>query len=109
MVFRYGIALDTTGVIAAFNRADRDICGFHAHFRTITVHAVEQMPFIATISIRGHKHAAATERVKGPDTVVVLITEAIHPGENMGLQRCLPRNITKVRRPEIKTLFVRYR
>jgi hypothetical protein len=29
------------------------------------------MPFIVTVSIRGHKRAAIAERVKGPDTTAV--------------------------------------
>lgn len=47
IVFSHGIAFGVTGVMAVFNQADSNTCGFCAHFRTIAVHAVEQMPFIA--------------------------------------------------------------
>lgn len=69
IVLRHGIAFGATGVMAVFNQADRNTCGFCAHLRTITVHAVEKMPFIVTVSIRSHKRAAIAERVKGPDTL----------------------------------------
>jgi hypothetical protein len=102
IVLGHCVTFCTTGVMAVFNQADSDTCGFCTHFRTIAVHAVEQMPFIVTVSIRGHKRAAIAERVKGPDTTAVLITEAVHPGENTGFQRYPLRDSAKVLRPEIR-------
>ena len=108
IVLSHGITFGATGVMAVFNQTDSDTCGFRAHLRTIAVHAVEQMPFIVNVSIRGHKRAAIAERVKGPDTTVVLVTEAVHPGENAGSQ-CYPLwDRAKVLRPEADTLFVGY-
>lgn len=94
--------------MAIFNQADSDTCGFRAHFRTIAIHAVEQMPFIVTVSIRSHKRSAIAERVKGPDTPAVLITEAVHPGENARFQRYSLRDGAKVLRPEADMLFIGY-
>lgn len=102
------VTLCTAGVMAVFNQADGNTCGFCAHLRTIAVHAVEQMPFIVNVSIRGHKRAAIAECVKGPDTTVVLVTEAVHPGENAGFQRYPLWDRAKVLRPEADTLFVGY-
>lgn len=98
----------TAGMVAVFNQAGSDTGGFCAHLRTIAVHAVEQMPFIVTVSIRGHKRAAIAERVKGPDTPAVLITEAVHPGENAWFQRYPLRDSAKVLWPEADTLFIGY-
>ncbi len=98
----------TAGVVAVFNQAESDTGGFRAHFRIIAVHAVEQMPFIVTVCIGSHKRAAIAERVKGPDTTVVLITEAVHPGENTGFQRYPLRDSAKVLWPEAETLFIGY-
>lgn len=100
------VTLCTAGVMAVFNQADSDTGGFRAHFRIIAGHAVEQMPFIVTVSIGSHKRTAIAERVKGPDTTVVLITEAVHPGKNTGFQRYPLWDSAKVLRPEIETLFV---
>ena len=100
------VTLCTASVMAVFNQADSDTGGFRAHFRIIAVHAVEQMPFIVTVSIGNHKRATIAERVKGPDTTVVLITEAVHPGKNTGFQRYPLWDRAKVLRPEIETLFV---
>lgn len=108
IVLSHGITFGATGMMAVFNQTDSDTCGFRAHLRTIAVHAVEQMPFIVNVSIRGHKRAAIAERVKGPDTTVVLVTEAVHPGENAGFQRYPLWDRAKVLRPEADTLFVGY-
>lgn len=108
IVLIHGIAFGATGEMGVFNQVDSDTCSFRAHLGTITIHAAEQIPFIVTASIGGHKCLTITERVKGPDIATVLITEAVHPGENTGFQRySLWDSAKKVQRPEIETLFVR--
>ena len=106
IVFGHGIAFGATGVMAIFNQADRDACGFRAHLSIITVHAVEQMPFIVIVSIRGHKRAAITEGVERPDTAAVGRTETLHPGQNTRLQGYPLWDSAKMLRPEIDTLFI---
>lgn len=82
----HGITLSTTGVMAVLNQADGNSGGLCTHLRVIAVHAVKELPLRIAVSIRHHKSPAVAERVKIPDTSVVIRAETVHPGEDAWLQ-----------------------
>nr|AFP49001.1 hypothetical protein [Citrobacter freundii]AKJ19730.1 hypothetical protein [Salmonella enterica subsp. enterica serovar Typhimurium] len=102
------VTLCTAGVMAVFNQADGNTCGFCAHFHAITVQIIEQTPCLIAVSIGCHKGPAVAQRVKLPDATAVIRAEAVHPGEDAGLQGYPLRNSAEVLRPEADTHSIRH-
>lgn len=109
-MLRHGIAFRATGMVAVLNQADSNPGGFSAHFGTVAVHGVKQAPFfIIALRVRCHKGADVAESVELPDTSVVAIAKAFHPGKDAGLQQYPLWNGAEVLQPEINALFIGYR
>lgn len=108
VVIRHGIAFGAHGVVAVSHQADRDPGSLGAELTAVTVQGVEQRPEFIALRFRGHKRAAVAERVKLPDTAVVVCAEAVHPREDSRLKHYPLRNAAEVLWPEADALLVLY-
>ncbi len=82
----HGIASGTAGMMAVLDKTDGNSGGLCTHLRVIAVHAVKELPLHIAVSIRHHKSAVVTERVKIPDSAAVIRTETVHPRKDTRLQ-----------------------